>query len=455
MTSASPEEREREALRRSFRAARGRARALGAAERHNHPVARRAYGSGSLRSKRLKSGQETWVGLWYDAAGTRVKRHVGPKRMAGQKEGLTKSQAERALRKLIDAHVPAERAERMTIGEAGEKYVASREALGRSPATVEDYGSIVRIHLGPFFGPVSVDRVTSLDVERYMAQKRREGRSAKSVSNDLALLSSIFRHAIRRGWRTRPGNPVEAVERPKVPRRSLKLEFLDQPEFEALLRSCLDSDVGQQDRVMYLVAGMAGLRQAELLGLRWYSIDWQAMKIRAARDTYTRGRMRESGKSVAAGRGVPMAPRVARELELHFQRSRFAADENLVFPNPLTGSPQQRSEVHRRFKRTLRRAALREDMKFHGLRHTFATRLAAAGVPLVKLQEWLGHEDVATTQIYIDYQPSAEDGALIDRAFGAEAGLGAQGSIQGSILSETEGTLGDPKAHKNEGLGEA
>jgi len=179
------------------------------------------------------------------------------------------------------------------------------------------------------------------------------------------------------------------------------------------------------------------------------------MKIRAARDTYTRGRIRESGKSSAAGRGVPMAPRVARELELHFQRSRFAADDDLVFPNPLTGSPQQRSEVHRRFKRTLRRAALREEMKFHGLRHTFATRLAAAGVPLVKLQEWLGHEDIVTTQIYIDYQPSSEDGALIDRAFGSDAALGDQGSIQGSILSETEGTLGDPKAHKNEGLGEA
>jgi integrase len=368
---------------------------------------------------RLKSGQEAWVALWYDAAGRRVKRHVGPKRMAGQTEGLTKSQAERALRKLIDVHVPTERAERMSVGDAGERYVASREALGRSPTTVEDYGSIVRVHFEPFFGSTSLDKITSIEIERYMAQKRREGRAPKSISNDLALLSSIFRHAIRRGWRTRPGNPVQDVERPKVPRRSAKLEFLDQPEFEALLRACLASDVGRQDRVMYLVAGMGGLRQAELLGIRWYSIDWQAMKIRAARDTFTRGRMKESGKSAAAGRGVPMAPRVGRELELHFQRSRFSGDGDLVFPNPDTGSPQQRSEVHRRFKRTLKRAALREDMKFHGLRHTFATRLAAAGVPLVKLQEWLGHENLATTQIYIDYQPSAEDGALIERAFGA------------------------------------
>jgi len=306
--------------------------------------------------------------------------------------------------------------------------------------TVEDYRSIVRVHFDPFFGAASIDRVTSLDIERYMAQKRGNGRSPKSVSNDLALLSSIFRHAIRRGWRTRPGNPVEGVERPKVPRRSLKLEFLDQPEFEALLRACLDTEIGRQDRVMYLVAGMAGLRQAELLGLRWYSIEWQAMKIRAARDTFTRGRMRESGKSAAAGRGVPMAPRVARELELHFQRSRFTGDEELVFPNPLTGSPQQRSEVHRRFKRTLKRAALREDVKFHGLRHTFATRLAAGGVPLVKLQEWLGHADIATTQIYIDYQPSAEDGALIERAFGSDPLDLAQGSIQGSNLRKSGGS---------------
>jgi integrase len=116
---------------------------------------------------------------------------------------------------------------------------------------------------------------------------------------------------------------------------------------------------------------------------------------------------------------VPMAPRVARELELHYQRTRFNATEDLVFPNPRTGSPQQRSEIHRRFKRTLRRAAIRNDMKFHGLRHTFATRLAAAGVPLVKLQEWLGHEDIATTQIYIDYQPSDGDAELIERAFGS------------------------------------
>jgi len=72
-------------------------------------VARRAYGSGSLNSKQLAAGQEVWVGQWYDATGGRVKRTVGQKRAASTHEGLTKAQAERELRRLIDAHLPVER----------------------------------------------------------------------------------------------------------------------------------------------------------------------------------------------------------------------------------------------------------------------------------------------------------------------------------------------------------
>jgi integrase len=63
---------------------------------------------------------------------------------------------------------------------------------------------------------------------------------------------------------------------------------------------------------------------------------------------------------------------------------------------------------------------VREELSLHGLRHTFGTRLAAAGVPLVKIQEWMGHENAETTQIYVDYQPSEQDGQLVERAFGSD-----------------------------------
>jgi integrase len=70
-------------------------------------------------------------------------------------------------------------------------------------------------------------------------------------------------------------------------------------------------------------------------------------------------------------------------------------------------------------------------VRFHDLRHTFGTRMAAAGVPMRTLQEWMGHRDFKTTLIYADYMPGQHEAVLVDAAFG-------EGSIEGSKLSETE-----------------
>ena len=75
--------------------------------------------------------------------------------MAGQTEGLTKSQAERALRKLIDVHVPTERAERMSVGDAGERYVASREAPG---AVADDRRGLRLDRTGPLRALLRLDQ---------------------------------------------------------------------------------------------------------------------------------------------------------------------------------------------------------------------------------------------------------------------------------------------------------
>jgi integrase len=57
------------------------------------------------------------------------------------------------------------------------------------------------------------------------------------------------------------------------------------------------------------------------------------------------------------------------------------------------------------------------EVRFHDLRHTFGTRMAAAGTPLRTLQEWMGHRDFKKTLIYADYQPSAREAEFIERAF--------------------------------------
>jgi integrase len=131
------------------------------------------------------------------------------------------------------------------------------------------------------------------------------------------------------------------------------------------------------------------------------------------RRNYTRG-AEGTPKSRRSSRAVPMADRVAGELERHFQRSAYQADDEPVFCHPQTGNPQDASRMRLRFYAAMRKAKLgglvgRENgITFHSLRHTFGTRMAAVGVPM------------RTTQIYADYSPDpAQGAAFAQAAFGA------------------------------------
>ena len=112
-----------------------------------------------------------------------------------------------------------------------------------------------------------------------------------------------------------------------------------------------------------------------------------------------------------------MADELAGELDRLYKATRWQSDGDLVFAHPVTGDVQPKANISRRFRRALKAAGLDESHRFHDLRHTFGTRMAAAGVPLRTLQEYLGHRDLATTQIYADYSPSQREAAMVAAAF--------------------------------------
>jgi integrase len=112
---------------------------------------------------------------------------------------------------------------------------------------------------------------------------------------------------------------------------------------------------------------------------------------------------------------VPLADVLGGELDRLYTGSVFQRDNDLVFAHPHTGKPLDRSKLLKRYKAALRRGGVRE-VRFHDLRHTFGTRMAVAGVPMRTLQEWMGHGDSKTTEIYADYQPSAREADLVDAA---------------------------------------
>jgi integrase len=345
------------------------------------------------------------------------------------------------------------------IERLGANLVTRLEARNNKPSAIETVESHIRVHLRPYFQTKPVAEIDADEVERFVAALRRKGLAPKTIHNVMGTLHSIFELAQRK--RIVLGNPCKLVDKPKVD-RSEDIRFLTQPELEAVLRALehVDDRVNRTtlrvrtlasegvpireiarridrsvptvyyhlkkaetgrpsswsvvERPLYLMAAMTGLRKGELLALRWRDVDWVAEKVRV-RQSYVRGQFGVP-KSKRSSRGVPLALRLATELEHLHQHTVWNADDDLVFAHPETGRPLDGSKLLARFKKACERAGVRP-IRFHDLRHTFGTRLAAAGVPLKTLQEWFGHRDSKTTDIYADYQPSRQEAEWVQGAF--------------------------------------
>lgn len=391
---------------------------------HDQPTRRRQYGAGSVLTYR-----GAWYGKWR-IGDRQVKRKLGAKREPGSRDGITRKQAEARLRELMQAvrHAPAE--ERLTFEQAGSRYLHHLEhVMQRKPSTVADYRIMLRA-LARHFGAAAVERITADDIASYMAA--RSELAPKTIQNHIVFCHAVFAHAVKRGWTQ--SNPVTSVDRPRAIGANPDIRYLDTDEVEALIRAVDDDTLGATDRALYLTAAMTGLRQGELIALRWQDVDWPAALVRVRR-SYTRGEW-GTPKSRRSSRAVPMADRVAGELERHFQRSAFTADLDLVFAHPVLGTVLDASKLRDRFYTAMRSAGMGErcgrdgGITFHSMRHTFGTRMAAAGAPLRSIMEWMGHRDYSTTLIYADYAPDPTGGASF-----AERAFGGAGTTTGTNLS--------------------
>lgn len=402
---------------------------------------RRAHGTGRLY---VKHG--AYYGRWRTSDGRRLNRKIGPARVPGTREGLSRREAERLFRamQVEEDSVPVEPDTGVTVSEAAAARLRQLEVEGARRSYLVGCRSMLRVHVEPALGSALVGDVSRGDVERFALRLRRAGLKPKSARNVLVFLHGVFEYAIDRGWcRENPVRGAVASRRRLLGEIDPDLRFLSLEELERVIEAIPDRPVtpepaktrrgvaglappvprdvlGPVLRVLILTAAMTGLRRSELLGLRWRDVDSEAQRIRV-RNVYVLGEHSGTGKSErSTKRSVPMADRLARELEHWRARSAYTTDDDLVFAHPETGHPLDGSKVSRRFKAACRAAEVRE-VRFHDLRHTFATRLAAAGQPLRTIQEFLGHADAKTTQIYAHYAPSAHEVEVVNRAFEASS----------------------------------
>jgi integrase len=407
---------------------------------------RRPYGTGELYTRVDQRSRETWYGRWYDENGQRVKRAIGPKGTGG----LTRTQAEAEMRRRMapDPAKPVRRhptvAQRPTLSTVEQRYRAHLQAKNRKRSTIAAVESCMRVWWLPLYGERTLDAIRAEDVEsaivmmeagrRPGAVKRTRSCGPKTIVNYVGILGAVYHYAqhTRRRWAA--ANPCDDVDLPEL-EDNVDIRFLDPAECDALTAAAMLGVYHDVDTAFYITAPRTGLRHGEMNALRWRDIDWTAMRIRV-RQNHVLGEF-DTPKSRRSTRSVPMSPEVGGALERLFQQSRYQRDHDLVFADPRTGEPLSKASNNRRYRRALAAARLDATHTIHDLRHTFGTRMAAVGVPMRTVQEWMGHRDIKTTQRYADYAPRHDEAELVARAF-------ARGPIGGPNLTEPQGISEHP-----------
>ncbi len=296
-------------------------------------------------------------------------------------------------------------------------------------STFTRYKGIVNNHIKPALGHRKLKDLTRAEVRRLYSEKGK-GLSPRSVDYVHVTLQKALSQAVRD--ELIPRN-VASGERPRSghQRRSEEEAKALSP---AQVRTMLTAAGGKRNEALYAVAIHTGLRQGELLGLKWADIDLGAgspkLSVRRSLKVTEDGLGFGPPKNRASRRSVPLNKTAAAALKAHKARQNAEMlatpgwrDTGLVFPNRV-GKPINSSNLyHREYKPLLKRAGLEgEGFTFHALRHTFASALCNKDVNVKKIQSLLGHSSITQT---MDTYSHLMDGMGGDAVAGLDAVFGS------------------------------
>jgi len=346
-----------------------------------------------------KRGPVWWMRLTYQ--GRQIRRST---------EVASKKLAEKIHAKVVTQIAEGKWFERLecedkTLGDLLDRYINEYSVHNKAPHTVQGDIGIAR-EIKEFFGDIPLKDVTPRHIAEYKTFCRDKGLSPSSINHRRGLLCHAFKLGIRE-WEWVRENPVDRVRREKV--NNARDRWLTVEEQNRLLDNCVIYVTGLKNvkeprywlQEIVLFALNTGMRQDEILSLLWTNVD-------LFRRTATVVRSKNGEK-----RTVPLNLTV---LELLKRKTKVRhIKSNFVFASE-AGTKVDHRNLLRAFYNALKRVEI-EDFRFHDLRHTFATRLAQAGIDLYKIAKLLGHKDIKMTQRYAHHYPeSLRDGVeILDR----------------------------------------
>lgn len=290
--------------------------------------------------------------------------------------------------------------EKILFEEYSTKWLSDYAMISVKKSTYRSYSDIVRLHLNPYFGKRYLHKITTADIQRFVSEKiLKNNLNPKTVVNILIPLKEMFKHAVIWGYLKR--DPSLHVKRPRVEHK--EMDFLNPEEIRLFLKN-----VKSKYYALFMTAVMTGMRRGEILALQWGDIDWNSNQISVRRSLY-RGEFM-TPKSRNSFRRIVMSPTLRQTLEQHRLFGK-QSERDLIFSNSKGMAIDPDNLVNREFNSALDRAGLRR-IRFHDLRHTYASLLISQGENIKFIQSQLGHASAKTTlDRYGHLMPNLENNA--------------------------------------------
>ena len=325
---------------------------------------------------------------FYDPQGVRIRKSLKP--------GATLKQARDALREIEDqinrgVYLPDDRIP--VFSKVAEDWLESKKTNIRE-TTWAVYECHVRRHLSAF-NQLKINRITTADIEKLINGFQVQAVNILTIRKTLTVLGQILKYAVRHRYLAY--NPFLDAERPRRRQDSdieeTKIRILNPDEIGRLL----DAIEKPKYKMFVQLAIMSGARQGELFGLKWSDIDWQSNQIHVQR-TFNNFRWYKP-KSKASDRKIDLGPSTMTALK-RWRMACLPNELNLVFSTS-SGLPISRAN----FMKQVFDPALEETgighIRFHDLRHTFASLLIEQGENIKYIQTQLGHSSPKMTlEIY-------------------------------------------------------
>ena len=353
---------------------------------------RRANGEGSIR----KRSDGRWEGRYTAGRNPETGKPVY-KNVLGKTQAEVKAKLKAAIESSADIDVM--KAEQYTTGQWMDVWFENCAKIKVRPSSHQTYRGYIDNHIKPNIGDIPLGKLSSLHlqklykkllaggrVERIEAKNQPKGLSAKTVRNINQVISSAMDFA--RDQKLISSNPTDCCALPKLEHKEMKTLPVEQ--LTSFLREAKESGVFE----LYYIELTTGLRRGELLGLKWEDIDLTQGSLRVQRQVARiNGEVIEAPlKTKNAYRTLPLSTDAVDVLR---EQRKKNGSSSYVFPSP-TGGPISPDSVLHMLHRVLKRAGLSQ-VRFHDLRHTFATLALQNAVDIKTVSGMLGHYSAGFT----------------------------------------------------------